>query len=263
MSDVAMEERLRSIDWGQQQKDGSVLLSPAWEVFILAVSILSVLNLLLLWIVQNRDLDQVVVIMDSMLTVVFIADLCRRLVVADDRRAYLGRGWGWVDLLAAFPVLRILRLLRIARVLMVMGRFGGPLQAFKAIFSNKATGGLLLVLLMAILVMEWGALSVLAVERGAPESNIENAVDAVWYMIVTMSTVGYGDQYPVTDVGRLIGSLIIVLGVGIFGTLTGFLANFFLAPSEATAAAAPPAVEADYTLGTSSQMEDELGAAGE
>ena len=66
-----------------------------------------------------------------------------------------------------------------------------------------------------------------------------------------------------TDVGRLIGSLIIVLGVGIFGTLTGFLANFFLAPSEAAAAAAPPAVEADYTLGTSSQMEDELGAAGE
>ena len=47
---------------------------------------------------------------------------------------------------------------------------------------------------------------------------------------MTISTVGYGDQYPVTDAGRILGALIIVVGVGIFGTFTGYLANFFLAP---------------------------------
>jgi voltage-gated potassium channel len=59
-----------------------------------------------------------------------------------------------------------------------------------------------------------------------------------------MSTVGYGDQYPVTQPGRIIGSGIIIVGVGVFGTLTGFLANAFISPSsskgddeEATAAA--------------------------
>jgi voltage-gated potassium channel len=52
----------------------------------------------------------------------------------------------------------------------------------------------------------------------------------MWYTVVTMSTVGYGDQYPVTELGRLFGSLVIVVGVGVFGTLTGFLANAFLAP---------------------------------
>lgn len=55
------------------------------------------------------------------------------------------------------------------------------------------------------------------------------AGDALWYLVATMSTVGYGDLYPVTDAGRLIGTLIIV-GVAVFGTLTGFLANAFLAP---------------------------------
>ena len=243
MTDVHIDEHLETIDWGKQQDDGSVLLSPAWEVFILAVSIISVLNLLQLWNIQNPDIDQVVVIMDSILTVVFASDLIRRLVVADDRMAYLTRGWGWVDVLATFPLLRILRILRIARVLMVMRRFGGPWQAFRAFFSNKAAGGLLIVLLIAILVMEWGALLVLAVERGQEGANIENAEDAIWYLLVTMSTVGYGDHFPVTDLGRIIGSVIIVVGVGVFGTLTGFLANFFLAPSEATAAVDAPAAE--------------------
>ncbi len=47
---------------------------------------------------------------------------------------------------------------------------------------------------------------------------------------MTISTVGYGDQYPVTNEGRVVGAMIIVVGVGIFGTFTGYLANLFLAP---------------------------------
>lgn len=263
MSDADIEGHLDAIDWGRQQDDGSILLSPAWEVFILAVSIMSVINLVQIVLIPNPDIVQVVVIMDSVLTVVFVSDLIRRLVVAEDRTAYLTRGWGWVDVLATFPLLRILRVLRIARVLMVMRRFGGPLQAFKAFFSNKAAGGLLSVLLIALIVMEWGALLVLAVERSAEGANIETAADAIWYLLVTMSTVGYGDQYPVTDAGRLIGALIIVVGVGVFGTLTGFLANAFLAPSEAAAAAAPPATLAEEEVEASSDTDDDALAAAE
>jgi voltage-gated potassium channel len=68
-------------------------------------------------------------------------------------------------------------------------------------------------------------------EGSAPDASITTGQDAIWYLIVTMSTVGYGDLYPVTDLGRLIGSVIIVVGVGVFGTLTGFLANAFMAPA--------------------------------
>lgn len=66
--------------------------------------------------------------------------------------------------------------------------------------------------------------------------------------IVTISTVGYGDQYPVTNAGRIIGAGIIVVGVGIFGTSTGYLANFFLSPT--TKEPAPPTVAADTSTAT-------------
>jgi len=240
VTDVDIEEHLQRVEWDTQQLDGEVLLSAAWEVFVLGISLLSVFNLLVVLIIRDPSIEQVFAIMDSILTVVFLFDLARRLVVATDRRAYMLRGRGWIDLLAAFPLLRVLRLLRIVRVLRLMHRLGGPLKAFRAFFSNRAAGGLLSVLLVALLVLEFGALGILWVERGAEGANIENASDAVWYLLVTMSTVGYGDYYPVTDVGRLIGAFIILVGVGVFGTLTGFLANAFLAPREAASAITPP-----------------------
>ena len=83
---------------------------------------------------------------------------------------------------------------------------------------------------MGILVLQFGSLGILYLEEDAPGANIVTASDALWYTIVTISTVGYGDQYPVTDGGRFLGSLIIVVGVGIFGTFTGYLANLFLSP---------------------------------
>jgi hypothetical protein len=49
---------------------------------------------------------------------------------------------------------------------------------------------------------------------------------------LTISTVGYGDHYPVTNAGRIIGTCVIVVGVGIFGTFTGYLANVFLGPAK-------------------------------
>jgi len=232
MSDTrrAMEEA----EWGRQHDDGEVLLSPAWEVFILGVSLLSLFNLAVILPLRSAPLEQVFIIMDALMTGIFLIDVVRRTVVATNRRRYFVQGYGWLDLLASFPVLRILRIFRVVRVVRVLGRFGGPLQAFKAFFSNRAAGGLLTVLLVAILVLEFGSLAMLAVESAARDANITTAGDAVWYTLVTMSTVGYGDTYPTTDLGRLIGAFIIVVGVGVFGTLTGFLANVFLAPSEAS-----------------------------
>jgi hypothetical protein len=225
-------DRTASIPWGTQTRDGQVLLSMPWEIFVLGVAVLSIVNMFLAILVRNPDLDQVIAVTDGIYILIFAVDVIRRLRVADDDRAYLVRGWGWLDVISIVPLLRITRLLRIVRVVRLVGRMGGPEAALRTFFANRATGGLLLVVLIALVVLEYGSLAVLWAERVAESANIVTAQDALWYSVVTMSTVGYGDRFPVTELGRVFGAAVIIVGVGVFGTLTGFLANAFLAPKD-------------------------------
>jgi Ion transport protein len=231
---MSADDDLDNIRWNAQAKDGQVMLSLAWEMFVLCVAVLSIVNIALAILVNNPDMSQVVVVMDGIVMIIFSLDLVRRLQVADDNRAYLVKGHGWVDAISIIPLLRITRLLRIVRVVRVLGRMGGPTAAVRAFFANRATGGLLLVLFVALMVLEFGSMAMLWAERNSPNANIVSAEDALWYVIVTMSTVGYGDFYPVNTAGRVIGTIVIIVGVGVFGTLTGFLANAFLTPSDAS-----------------------------
>jgi voltage-gated potassium channel Kch len=82
-------------------------------------------------------------------------------------------------------------------------------------------------------VLQFGSMFVLGAEANAENANIRTASDALWWSYVTVTTVGYGDRFPVTNYGRLIGVAMLTIGVGLFGVLTGFLANAFLAPAKA------------------------------
>ena len=104
---------------------------------------------------------------------------------------------------------------------------------------DRAESALLTLVLLGILVLEFGSLEILHIEGHRPGANITSGSDALWYVVVTISTVGYGDRFPVSDAGRIFGSLIIVLGVGIFGAVHGYLATVFIAPARRTARSAP------------------------
>jgi voltage-gated potassium channel len=108
----------------------------------------------------------------------------------------------------------------------------GPRRFFDAVRRERASSALLVVIFLALLLLEFGAALILAIEVRDPDGNIKDASDALWYVYVTITTVGYGDRYPVTNAGRLMGVLIMTVGVGLFGTLTGFLANAFVKPSK-------------------------------
>jgi voltage-gated potassium channel len=74
---------------------------------------------------------------------------------------------------------------------------------------------------------------VLGVEHGAPGANILTGPEALWWGMTTITTVGYGDVYPVTDPGQVAASITMLIGIALIGTFTGYLANTFLAPKSA------------------------------
>ena len=148
----------------------------------------------------------------------FVVDYLARLFLAENRRRYLVRHW--IDLLiVALPLLRPLRLLRLLPLISVLNRrasslLRGQVAVYVAVGSS--------------LVAFVAALSVLNVERGQPGGNIENLGDALWWAAETMTTVGYGDKYPVTAVGRIIAVGLMVCGIALLGTVTATLASWLV-----------------------------------
>lgn len=214
------------------------LKGAGYEIFVGALSVLSIANIALMYAVQDANLDTVLLAMNALLSVVFLGDFAYRLLTAPSRSTYFFRQYGWADLAASIPiqqfkVLRIFRLLRVYRLL----RAYGARRIVKSLVVDRAESALLTLLLMGILVLEFGSLAILRAEQHVDGANILTASDALWYVVVTISTVGYGDRFPVTTHGRYIGTVIIIIGVGIFGTFTGYLANLFLAPRKAQTAA--------------------------
>ncbi len=209
------------------------LKNMGYEIFIGILSILSIVNIVMIYIAEDTNLDTVISVMNGLFSLIFLGDFIYRLFTAQSKSHYFFQQFGWADLLASLPfpqakALRIFRLVRVFRLL----REHGINTIGRTLVKDRAGSALLTLLLMGILVLEFGSLGILYIEQHATGANITSASDALWYVIVTISTVGYGDRFPVTNNGRLLGTLIIVIGVGIFGTFTGYLANLFLAPAK-------------------------------
>ena len=220
-------------------KTPSDLKSTGYEIFIGMLSVLSIFNIVLVYsFVTDQYLQQILQTMNLLLTGIFMIDFIYRISTASSKYSYFFMQFGWADLLSCLPfaqlkVFRVFRLLHVYRLL----RDYGLKYVLRTLIEDRAGSALLTLLMAGILVLEFGSLAILRIEEYAPGGNIKTASDALWYTIVTISTVGYGDLYPVTNAGRLAGSLIIIVGVGIFGTFTGYLANIFLSPQKPNAAA--------------------------
>jgi voltage-gated potassium channel len=149
---------------------------------------------------------------------IFVIDLVVRLALADERLRYLVRHWYDV-LVIVLPLLRPLRLLRLIPLLSVLNRRAQTrLRGRVAIY---VAGG-------ASLLAFCAALAVLDVERSSPDANITDFGDAIWWAITTMTTVGYGDRYPVTGVGRMVAFALMVGGIALLGTVTATLASWLI-----------------------------------
>jgi voltage-gated potassium channel len=138
--------------------------------------------------------------------------------------------WGWIDLVSSIPMvdfLRAGRLLRLIRLLRIIRAFRSTRQLVNHIFANRAKGAFTSISVIAILLLIFCSIAILQVED-APNSNIKTAEDAIWWGYVTITTVGYGDKFPVTTEGRIIAAILMTAGVGLFGTFTAYIASWFV-----------------------------------
>jgi voltage-gated potassium channel len=163
------------------------------------------------------------------LCAVFLFDFFRSLFRAPHKWTYFLRGGGWLDLLgsipfSAFAVFRIARLFRIVRVVRTLR--GSEFR--EMLLERLAESTLLFTLLIAVVMIFVIGAIVAWAEHGAPNANIETYPEGVWWAVVTITTVGYGDYFPVTTVGRIAAAVLMFCGLGIIGVLSSYLATTFI-----------------------------------
>ena len=148
----------------------------------------------------------------------FILDYVVRVGIAKRPVVYALRHW--LDLVViALPALRPLRVLRVVMLVRALNR---------RVAASLRGRVILYGVFVAALLTYCASLAVLQAERGAPTANIKSLGDAVWWAIVTICTVGYGDRYPVTADGRLVGIGLMIAGVGLFGVVTASFATWLV-----------------------------------
>jgi voltage-gated potassium channel len=148
----------------------------------------------------------------------FAVDFVIRLALAEERRRYALHHWYDVALIA-LPLLRPLRLLRLVALLRILDRSAaGSLAGRVVVYVSGA----------ASLAVFLGSLATLDAEQDAKGANITSFGDALWWACTTVTTVGYGDRFPVTTTGRCVAVVLMLFGIGLVGAVTAAVTAWIL-----------------------------------
>lgn len=225
-----------------------IVINANYELFALAMAVLQVVNSVLWLALRQQREGKVVLLISAFICLYFLADCLYRTVRFRDRRRFMAPLHGWLLWLGSLPApfLAILRLIWFRLAIHTLRR-GDYATIVDVVVEKRAQSTLLAILLAATVVLETAAVLILGAESRSTEANILTASDAVWWTIVTTATVGYGDRYPVTNAGRVIGVFVMIVGVALFGVLTSYLAQWFMRSRRATeATTVAAAVNATY-----------------
>ncbi|MBF4473646.1 MULTISPECIES: potassium channel family protein [Flavobacterium] len=202
-------------------------------VIILSIYVLGSL-LVDSFVILSPETSTLLNYIDNTICAFFFVEFCIRFFKTENKLKFMR--WGWVDLISCIPMVNYLRtgrLLRLIRLLRIVRAFRSTKHLISHIFANKAQGALTSVSIIAVLLIIFSAIAILQVEKD-PNSNIKTAEDAIWWAYVTITTVGYGDKFPVTTEGRIIASVLMTAGVGLFGTFTAYVASLFVIDNKNT-----------------------------
>lgn len=172
----------------------------------------------------------------------FMAEWLLGLIATADKKGYLTSVEKWLDCLSSIPfgilfqglrVARLVRILRVVRLILRARRFKGKgaklLRVFGVVAATVFAGGLGL--------------------RIAEPDTVRGLGDALWWSMITVSTVGYGDIAPETGLGRSVATVLVFVGIGVFGYVAGFMTSLMEDPEE------------DEILSMLKRIEERLGTA--
>ena len=206
-----------------------------YQLFMLALCCLVLAQLAVeAFFTLPEGVHDILLRVDLFICAFFFFDFLLQLARAESKWRYMVT-WGWIDLLSSIPMVsgalwgRAARALRLFKLLRGI-RSARELIRFLA-SQRRAEGAFLSLILIAVVVVTMSSIVILEAEQEAGGS-IQTAGDALWWSVVTVSTVGYGDTFPVTHVGRLIAVGLMLVGIGLFGTFTAFVASWFGSPVE-------------------------------
>ncbi|MBX3440819.1 MAG: ion transporter [Planctomyces sp.] len=199
-------------------------------------------GLIIVWLVSyavgtfpelSSGMQRSLALIEIVVVATFTLEYAARLYVADDRLAYFRSGWGLIDLIAIAPFylslasefrsLRVLRLLRLFRILK-LARYNGALQRLHRAWS-LAKDEFLMFMFIAVLLLFISATGIYHFEHEAQPDKFRSIVDCLWWAVATLSTVGYGDLYPITGGGRFFTFLILMIGLGIVAVPAGLVTS--------------------------------------
>jgi voltage-gated potassium channel len=207
-------------------------IAPVYHLFMLVLCVLALVGI----VVQNAfrhdpQIELVLDYADFIICAAFGIDFFVTLWRAPKRGRYLAT-WGWLDVLSSIPTLHIARwgrLARIARISRVLRGLRATRLIGETILRKRAQSTVAAAALLALMLVIFSSTAILHFEVH-PDSNIHTAEDPIWWSVATITTVGYGDRYPVTTEGRVVATLLMLAGVGLFGTFSAALAAWFLIP---------------------------------
>lgn len=210
----------------KKEKENSI------DFFGIIILILSVYVLTALFIdslfVLDPEVSTILGIADDVVCGVFFIEFCIRLKRAPNKWHFMRMGW--IDLISSIPTFNYLRWGRIFslfRLIRIIRAIRSTKELIRHFRHKRVESTLLSMSLLGILLLIFSSILILKVED-VPNGNIKTASDAVWWAFTTISTIGYGEFYPVSNAGRAIAGVLIIFGVGVFGTLSGLIASWFL-----------------------------------
>jgi len=213
----------------------------SYNIFILVLTIFSLAIMVLLLLPVSQAERDLLLLYDNAVCVIFLFDFAMNFAGSKPKRAYFVSQRGWLDLLGSIPsfgflqitsLLRLARLSRLTRITRLLrGQAGKDLVI--DVLKNRSQYATFITILLAGIVLSVGSILVLEFEsRSAdPNVNITTGGEAIWWGLVTITTVGYGDFFPVSLMGRLTGIFVMFAGIGIIGALASILASLLVSPS--------------------------------